>query len=259
MSKRNKPTITRRDFIVAGSAGVAVVAAAPGSLFAAQTGEGTVPARLSIGYWFGSARLPRIADWREVDSGSCQVIDAATLVQGDFEFLRAGVQVNVVGMPASLRPAGLRALDVRAHFNANLDGGTDLVPFGAWSYRNAGMEKVSPGVRFHMPIAPETGLVFSMETESERTGRLRGVRLAGGEYARREAVGSISLSGDGAKLLRGVYFLAISDSPVAWSDYEFRMRSNAVTSHELVRRGGSRGTPAEFPYVVVTLDHGVER
>ncbi|MCM2313942.1 MAG: hypothetical protein NDJ92_02155 [Thermoanaerobaculia bacterium] len=258
MSKRIS-RFTRREFIVAGSAGVAAVAAAPGSLFAAQTGDGAVPARLSIGYWLGSARLPRIADWREPDNGSNQVVDAASLVQGDFEFLRGGVQVNVVGMPPSLRPTGLRSLDVRAHFNADLDGGTDLVPFGAWSYRNDGVEKVSPGVRFHMPIKPETGLVFSMETESERTGRLRGVRPGGGEFARKEAVASISLSGDGPKLLRGVYFLAISDSAVAWSDYEFRMRSNATGSHELVRMGGSRGAAAEFPYVVVTLDHGAER
>lgn len=258
MSNRNF-RITRRDFIVAGSAGVAVAAAAPGSLFAAQTSEGAAPARLAIGYLFGSARLPRIADWREPDSGSYEVVDAAALAQGDFEFLRAGVEVNVVGMPASLRPEGLRALEVRAHFNANLDGGTDLVPFGAWSYRNAGMEKVSPGVRFHMPITPETGLVFSMATERERTGRLRGVRLGGGELARSEAVGSIALSGDGPKLLRGVYFLAISDAPVVWSDYEFRTRNDAVTSRELVRRGGSLVRPAEFPYVVMTLDHGVER
>lgn len=258
MSKRNKTTITRRDFIVAGSAGVAVVAATPGSLFAAQTGDGSVPALLSIGYWYGSERLTQLADWRKPDNGNNQVVDAAALPQGDFEFLRAGVQVNVAGMTSSVRFPGLCSLDLRAHFNASLDGGNELVPFGAWSYRNDGVEKVSPGIRFQMPIQPETGLAFSIETETEKTGRIRGVRT-GGALSKREAFGSISLSGRGAKLLRGVYFLAISESPVAWGDYEFVTRRDTVTSRELVRKGLTGLAQADFPYVVVTLDHGVER
>ncbi len=256
MSNDNETKISRRNFIALGSAGVAVAAAMPGSLFAAETGA--TPLLLSVGYWSGSSVLERVSDWRRPVAGQFDVVDAASYEQGDFTFLQGDALLNVSGLAGS-RPASLRSLLFRAHFNSDLNGGREMVPFDAWSYRNDGVEMVSPGVRFRMPVAPETGLSFSVEVEMAAESRTRAVRASGAANGKREAFNALALSGTGPKLMRGVYFLAVSDSPVAWTGYAFSTKGSNDTTRRLIRDDWTGITPAAFPYLVMTADFEVAK
>jgi hypothetical protein len=249
MSNDNETKISRRGFIALGSAGVAAAVAMPGSLFAAQPGASGL--LLSVGYWGGSSVLDRVSDWRKPVGGQFDVVDAAAYEQGDFSFLQGAALLNVAGLGAPSK--SLRSLLFRAHFNGDLNGGTEMVPFDAWSYRNDGIEKSSPGIRFRMPVLPEDGLHFSVQAELVES-RARGARTGSAGAGLREASTTIALSGPGPKLMRGVYFLAVTDSPVTWGDYEFSMKDKSAATRRLVRQDFTGSTPAPFPYLVMTAD-----
>jgi hypothetical protein len=250
MSNDNETKLTRRGFIALGSAGVAAAVAMPGSLFAAQpSGAGLL---LSVGYWSGSAVLDRVSDWRKPVAGQFDVVDASSYEQGDFGFLQGTALLTVSGLGPS-GPKTLRSLRLRAHFNADLNGGREMVPFEAWSYSVDGGEKVSPGVRFRMPVSPESGLSFSVEAELGDP-RARAYRATPAATGKQEAWTTLALAGDGPKLMRGVYFLAVTDSPVTWSDYEFSLRETAGTGRRLVKQAWAGTTPAPFPYLIMTAD-----
>ena len=250
MSNDNESKISRRGFIALGSAGVAAAVAMPGSLFAAQpAASGLV---LSVGYWSGSSVLDKLSDWRKPAGGQFDVVDAASYEQGDFGFLQGRALVNVAGLGAPSKT--LRSLQLRALFNSNLNGGTDMVPFDAWSYRNDGSSVMSsPGIRFRMPVLPETGLRFSVEAELVES-RARAIRTGSASAGVRQAETTIALSGSGPKLMRGVYFLAVTDSPVAWNDYEFSLKGESQGPRRLVRADWTGSSLAPFPYLVMTVD-----
>lgn len=249
MSNDNRTKISRRGFIALGSAGVAAAVAMPGSLFAAQPGASGL--LLSVGYWSGSSVLDRVSDWRKPVAGQFDVVDAAAYEQGDFGFLQGAALLNVAGLGAPSK--SLRSLLLRAHFNSDLNGGTEMIPFDAWSYSNDGAMKVSPGIRFRMPVSPERGLHFSVQAEFTES-RARAVRTGSASSGVREAATTIALSGPGPKLMRGVYFLAVTDSPVAWGDYEFSLKGATEGPRRLVRQDWTGSTPAPFPYLVMTAD-----
>lgn len=249
MSNDNESKISRRGFIALGSAGVAAAVAMPGSLFAAQPSESGL--LLSVGYWSGSAVLDRVSDWRGPLGGQFDVVEAAAYEQGDFTFLQGAALLNVAGLGAPTK--SLRSLLLRAHFNADQNGGTAMIPFDAWSYRNDGAEKVSPGIRFRMPVSPESGLHFSVQAELVES-RARAVRTGSASSGIREATTTIALSGSGPKLQRGVYFLAVTESPIVWSDYGFLLEAENETPRRLVRKDWTGSTLAPFPYLVMTID-----
>jgi hypothetical protein len=250
MSNDNETKISRRGFIALGSAGVAAAVAMPGSLFAAEPAAS--PILLSVGYWSGSSVLDRVSDWRKPVGGQFDVVDAASYEQGDFGFLQGAALLNVAGLGAPASKS-LRSLLLRAHFNGDLNGGTSMIPFNAWSYLNDGGAKVSPGVRFRMPVKPETGLEFSVQAEFAES-RARAVRIGSGATVKGEASTTISLSGSGPKLMRGVYFLAVSDSAVNWSDYEFSLKGATEGPRRLVKQDWTGSSPAPFNYLVMTVD-----
>lgn len=250
MSNDNESKISRRNFIALGSAGVAVAVAMPGSLFAAQPSASGL--LLSVGYWSGSAVLDRVSDWRKPVGGSFDVVDAAAYEQGDFTFLQGAALLNVSGLGAPATKS-LRSLLLRADFNGDLNGGTDMIPFYAWSYVNDGAEKVSPGLRFRMPVKPETGLSFTVQAELAES-RARAVRVGSATTVKSEASTTIALSGAGPKLMRGVYFLAVTDSPVNWSDYEFSLKGTTDGPRRLVKQDWTGSDPAPFNYLVMTID-----
>lgn len=250
MSNDNETKISRRGFIALGSAGVAAAVAMPGSLFAAQPAASGL--LLSVGYWSGSAVLDKLSDWRKPVGGQFDVVDAASYEQGDFGFLQGAALINVAGLGAPASKS-LHSLLLRAHFNSSLNGGTDMVPFDAWSYLDDGGAKVSPGIRFRMPVSPETGLSFSVQAEFVES-RARAVRVGAVAPVKGEASTTIALSGKGPKLMRGVYFLAVTDTPVTWSDYEFSLKGATTGPRRLVKQDWTGSSPAPFPYIVMTAD-----
>lgn len=236
----------RRDFVRLSSATLVAAAATsfvPGAIDTLQGASGVNPL-LSVGFA------------EPADAERLSVVGASTLVSGDSRLARNGVSVTVHGLRRHL--AGKP--DRLVHLNALFPAGEATVPYLAWSETSARAARVT----FRVPPAQQ----LTLSVDSRRRNHLKGVRsadihdylgyrdVAAGEIPKVELSDDgkgmcvLAVGGDGPKLRRGTYFLALRDSKwdrtPDWASMSADRQTLTLTRF---------GQPAELDYLVVSVDY----
>jgi hypothetical protein len=180
--------------------------------------------------------------------------------------LRAGFSAN----EARIRIHGLWRADARRNANrvdvsAFYAAGETSVPYLAWSHSAAA---TSPSVGFTVPVDESGHVALGIEQRPAPSvlrqptrvfGRFFGVRPAADLPRQEQLVAGRSLcrlgtaAGDGLKLRRGTYFVALlqdGDRKPRWSAISARPVENGQEG--LLRRGDA---PVDFDYLVLSVDH----
>jgi hypothetical protein len=241
--------IGRRNLLKLGAAGVlslAVVGSRP-RLRLDTLAERAGSPFLTLGFWSGDDAT---ADARFRPG----MQPAAELRAGDTTFVSTGARLRILGMATT---------DVQANC-ADLAGTTIDVGFApfhdtrfmAWSFANGGAASASPPAGFIVPIDAATGLNLTIghRCASDATPTEIPLRLD---------VGRTSYE---PKLRRGTYVIGYRHPSTGalpdWSRYQLRAADaeNAGLKRYLYRAGDGQGAPvpADFPYVVFTVDYAAQ-
>jgi hypothetical protein len=236
----------RRDFVRLSSA--TLVAAAATSFvpsgIGAISGAGCASPLLSVGFA------------EPVQGERLSVVGAGTFAAGDSRLARAGASVTVHGIRRQL--AGKR--DRVVHLNALFAAGEGMVPYLAWSETGSRAARVT----FRVPPAEQ----LTLTVDHRRPNSLKGVPsadvhrylasrdAAAGEIPKVELSDEgkgmcvLAVGGDGPKLRRGTYFLALRDSQWErtpdWASMSADPQTLTLTRF---------GQPAELDYLVVSVDY----
>lgn len=286
---RRAALISRRQFLVLGSAGLSGAAAfaaalsRPGGSVAEAALGGGGPLSLSVGYWVPSEHLPTfeglaLAAGRSslragIPAVGGDVVPAESLPAGDAGLARTGVWLTIHGLVRAERPVprpALHALSVHVHRDVLDRGGrSTTIPYSAWRFGGPTGPRVSPAVRVRVPLDSRSGLRLSIERSDASLagrGRLCAALVRGSAAAAPEPGGpscgalhfTIRPEPRRPRLRRGVYFLAVLDgghAPPVWSQYEFRAIGSPDTgARSLVRTGAAGAEPMPFDYLVMTVD-----
>jgi len=236
----------RRDFVRLSSA--TLVAAAATSFV--PSGIGTISGAS------GASPLLSVGFAEPVQGESLSVVGASTFAAGDSRLARAGASVTVHGLRRHV--AGRR--DRVVHLNALFPSGEATVPYLAWSESGARAARVT----FRVPPAEQ----LTLAVDNRRRNSLKGVRpadihnylgyrdMAAGEIPKVElsedgkGMCVLAVGGDGPKLRRGTYFLALRDSQwdrtPDWASMSADPQTLTLTRF---------GQPAELDYLVVSVDY----
>ena len=267
--------IQRRDFLILGSTSVAYSLALGSSSLAAPGDDGAVDSPVSVGYWRKRERTEEYNGETGPDAipFDADVSAAARLRTGDREFLRTGARVTIHGVveaeKAWSRPE-LDALSVFACFR--LPGGEshEIIRHHVWDLGKTPVVNRGAPVSFTIPVDEETGLRLAVQRYDglqSAAGRYLKSRLGVAEPSRASARTSsqdvvLSVHPDSGShgLRRGVYFiagLAHGSATPSWSGLQFRASEEGeeIAGRRLARRGLSGPKPADFDYLVVSVDH----
>ena len=241
--------IDRRRFVIAGTAGVVGLSAFASSAFAE---ENTAAVQGLVGYWYGSENLKRISDWVKPElEEPMDVMSAHDIFQADPRFVRTGARVSLYGMPPDVS-ARYTEIDITALFP--VDG--EMLPFHAWSMRRH-RRMTSPPVQFTVSVDQNSSILLQMDLVESRRGR--GARPGGGTPTAPEKTSvqfQVSLADNGpAKVMRGVYFLAVSDQPVDWNGIDFLPSGGSEQRRMLYESVFGERRPVRFPYAIMAIDH----
>ena len=236
----------RRDFVRLGSA--TLVAAAATSFVPSGIG--------AISGTSGASPLLSVGFAEPVPGERLPVVAAGTFAAGDSRLARSGASVTVHG----IRRHGSGQRDRAVHLNALFPIGEATVPYLAWSETGARAGRVT----FRVPAAQQ----LTLTVDNRRRTSLKGVRSAdvhrylnsrdasAGEIPKVELSDEgkgmcvLALGGDGPKLRRGTYFLALRDSQwdrtPDWASMSADPQTLTLTRF---------GQPAELDYLVVSVDY----
>jgi len=261
-------SMIRRDFLILGSAGVASTLALGGVSLAARRDESAGVSPVSVGYWRGSEGGPESGPFH------ADVIGAAEVRTGDRAFVRTGARVTIHGVVEAEKTWSQPELDMLSVFAAFSLPGVErheMIRQHVWDLAKTPVVNRGAPVSFTIPVVQETGLRLAVQRYDgmqSAAGRYVSSRFSGAEPSRASARASIqdvvlSLRPEPGNLglRRGVYFIAGlaigSASPPSWSDLQFRASKagSEVRYRRLARRGLSGPTPADFDYLVVSVEH----
>jgi hypothetical protein len=274
--------ISRRAFLGLGSA--ALVARVVAGRFQGERSDADAPTtepfpgELSAGYWLGdgaackgtrvvaahSARWVRAS--KELDDHRPDVIGASRL-PSDRRLVSADARVTVHGVCEGdrswIRPS-LESVAVDLLFVSGEGAARVVRPCSAWGLSRGGVHNRSSSVSMRTPVDPSSGLGLSIVRASRAPGWagrmvqsvVLGRRNEGSRAWRRELWFTEGADGKTPQLGRGTYFVACPERPErgpAWERYQFRSIS-AGGPRVLTRRGADGLEPADFDYLVVTID-----
>ncbi len=270
--------MTRRDFLIGGPASLLGAAAVGSDVLSGGARDAEAVPRLlagpvSVGYWIGGAQVPDVGRpglvmrgrqlrTRLEAEGSAlrfhpDVIAADLLPAGDPAFLREPVQLAIHGIaeaePSWFGPA-LERLSTQVHFEVFDGGARRTLRYSAWHYDRRPVRNVSGGVRLAVPVDSTATVRLSLQRRDAGPG------LLGGAPVIREGEVGLSAGREPGqpKLRRGVYFIAVlhaSRPRPAWEQLQFR--EAGAGARGLVRRGLFGLEPADFDYLVVSVDRAV--
>ena len=223
-------SMDRRRFLTTAALGVTAVALANKSVFAASSAN--VSPLLSIGF---AAALP-------ADGASVRLTDAASLYLPDPAFLSRGARVSVVGSARGAKHAGEPGGVAVDAVMPTL--GSQPSRFRFWGAADSG---TSGNLSFAVPVVPTSGINFIARHQKQSTKKEETATTAPADVD--PAPFTLSLgSAAGPKLQRGVYVVALRESPsdllTDWS------RFSIVSNH------GSYSIPgADFAWVILKIDY----
>jgi hypothetical protein len=250
--------IQRRDFLRLGSVAAVGIAtsAMAGDLAGSVTGvlaPQSLPL-LSIGFLDGS-----------LQASGRRVVAAESLSSGDRDFLRAGAALRIAGFwRAETHRATPLSIGVNVHY-PNADAPEGRTGVLAWACSSHGRTASAGRTRrLAMPVDETHQIELSVDGRSHDSGMVKLLknRLSGEGSAPKveETFARLSLStAGGAKLRRGVYFLAVRESPGDRAPNWSAVRAQAPGSDELVTGSGGPlvdllGRPVSFSYVVLSAE-----
>lgn len=266
--------IQRRDFLILGSTGVASLVLGDGAMAALGRESSNAPP-VSVGYWRNrEEQLARDDDALEASPFRADVMGADRLRSGDDEFLSRGALVTIHGVveaeKAWHRPE-LDALSVFACFGLPGSASGKTIRHQVWVLEKTPVVNRSAPVSFTIPVAEETGLRLAV-------GRYEGMQSAAGRYIKSRVYGvesrrdpaaassqdvvlSMRPQNGSPALRRGVYFIAGlthgGPAPSSWRGLQFRASEEGsdVRHRRLARRGLDEPSPADFDYLVLSVDY----
>jgi hypothetical protein len=229
----------------------------------------------AVGYLLGSdARVPtgRTGVGRGNASHASnhgRVVAADSLQSGDRALQASGAFVTIRGLELSpkglLRPP-LGALGADILFDYTRRGRVETVHCHAWSYACAPVENSSPAIGMQVPIDRTTGLRLVIEEQDAASGPLgRAIewaffgRVANGAGTRSAELRFTTGRQRGLpRLRRGTYFIAApgphGTTRPDWGDFRFEPSAADPQTGRLVRPTPFGPEPADFDYLVVTID-----
>jgi hypothetical protein len=211
MKSRISRPIPRREFLrLSATAAVGVAASGliePSRLLAA--GNDTLPL-LSIGF----AAMP--------EPGTRKYLaDAGSMLMSDGAFLSHRAEVRIAGSGTGARSDvqnGSIVFDVVYPVLSRKP--EDYPHFNAWSlHAENGVRTVSNGVRFSMPVTAKDGLQFLIHRQDAGTKSDDPTKPAAPSATQQSRVSLSLASGDGPKLQRGVYVIALRESAADRAPY----------------------------------------
>ncbi len=266
--------IQRRDFLILGSTGVACSMSLGGACLAALGHEGSGVSPVSIGYWSKRAGDHEGVEGPEASPFHADVMGAERLRTGDREFLRRGARVTIHGVVEAEKTWSQPELDALSVFAVfSLPGGEphETIRHHVWDLEKTPVVNRGAAVSFTMPILEETGLRLAVQRYDgmqSLTGRYIKTRLYGAQpswasarTSSRDVLLSVRPRPGSHGLRRGVYFIAGlahgSATPSSWNGLQFRASGEESEIHcrRLARRGLSGPQPANFDYLVVSVDY----
>jgi hypothetical protein len=248
MSDDNPLEINRRQFVIAGSAGLVGL-----SLIAPDVGADTVPLVGSIGYWLGSEIVSDLGLCRngQVDDLWFDVIPATAIARSDPRFIGTGMRVSIWAMRGEDALGATRFVSLTSEVRA--EGLTKPLPFHVWSLERGPVRKESQAVGFNATV--EFGRPVDLLVSLGTGARTRAVRMSEGPTADVRFRFALE-DGPDARIVRGVYFLGFGAAPIDWNRLEYKAVRREDPTRLLVEKtlGGLR--PVGFTYFVVAVDHG---
>jgi|ERR1051326_8283902 hypothetical protein len=238
MDTKGQNTFDRRKFLVASATGVLVTATVGPKLFAGAIAS--PPRQLAVGF----------AQFDE----AAAVADATSISSADGGFISRGARISVSGASGTFGDhAERRAVQLTARYSY-LDGAERReAPFIAWGCSRETGCQGSP-TSFTMPVDETQNISFMVGTERGMTHSRPSRREAFSSGAPEEsALGvTLSLHGDGYKLVRGFYVIVPlfdDDAAPRWSQYSLKTSDGRWTLHD----GADR--PVSFEHIVLRIDY----
>lgn len=230
--------IDRRKFLVLSSA-----TAVAGAFTRRAQAQSTATLAISAGYVEQSEKL--VADFRagrfalDYPGVPSRVIPADSLHQGDFSFLQRDARITVHRLVGDPRNPGPRWTMLDVDYQVPLEG---RLPYFAWKRADRPYEPRQ--VSFQVPIPENQGVQFRAKFASDGSRRHRAV----GATPTSDVISRLVLSGEGPKLWRGIYFLALhqTDQKPAWDRYRFIANGRIIDF---------RGYDPEFEYILLSIDY----
>ncbi|HEY2322163.1 MAG TPA: hypothetical protein VGJ82_04780 [Thermoanaerobaculia bacterium] len=243
----------RRDFLRLSSVAAVGVAASAFADGAVQSiTESLMPRPLplmGVGYWNGTFAEP----------SSHRLVNAEHLSSGDRAFSQSGARLRIAGFwRAPQHENEPLTVGVNVHFP--VAGAPDgRAPFIAWA--SVSPARTASPTAFTVPVDGSNPIELSVDTAVRVNAPALHRELP--EPAREESFLRIGMGGDGAKLRRGVYFVAVRESSKDprpdWSSIHVVAPKDGVLSPKgtgplfAETLFGRRAVP--FSYVVLTADY----
>jgi hypothetical protein len=227
----------RRKFLVTSATGVLVTATVGPKLFAGAIAS--PPRQLVVGF----------AQFDE----AAAVADATGIASADGQFISRGARISVSGASGTFGDhAERRAVQLTARYSY-LDGAERReAPFIAWGCSRETGCQGSP-TSFTMPVDETQNISFAVGTERGMTQRpSRREAFSGGAPEENTLGVTLSLHGDGYKLVRGFYVIVPlfdDDAAPRWSQYSLKSSDGRWKLHDSADR------PVSFEHIVLRIDY----